>query len=943
MKRLLMIITAFAILLTGVSITAVNAAAVSEYYYVYNDFEDEKELSDWSVDLGAFGLAIEDNKLTVKRITSGGSDFPKLMREVNIPSDKNFLIDYKIDSIGKWCSFKVFLNGNEIGMIKGAQTGEFEVYVDRKNKKAVIYQGKNVIFESSNLPSGDINRIDFSPQSYNGSSTTIDYIYVYELPSSPTILNGEAAEPSYIDFSSAPVTDDDNLQACLSVDSETAGENIERTEKLRNGLYRVYFTQSFDAESEHTLYVRNLQCRFNEEPVDCEITFKIRSKKREIRLSLDNNDFSECGEAAFNITKNIKIEITNEIDEAPSQLTVIAAGYNTKMTFLKTYELPYSTDTKNMSIELNEENFCGNMSVELYAVDNLSSMKRISKKEKYTITKTDNGYGTAELQEEEYSENLSSKSCIVEYSKDPDKAVLTFTVTNTAVSEEECGEVTLVLSKGYDEQNEPEYAADNFYYIKTSNLENGKVQFCIEMPDENKMYTAYCFFGNTEPIKKENIFFCSAEFTQKGLEMLQSAKSESEFAEAVTQYGAIFGISEYAQNKEIIKTAMSLRDEQGGLKNAGDVSGCFERAGILVTKHDGDAGALLDYINGYSPFNADVWTAYNKKIAPAGAVAVRNAILTKNYETVKQLQETFNEAVVLCGIEKAEHYTQTGYIIEKLGKVVAGISENDYKNSDTAAVFTKLTGMHIENLADLKSTLAALVKANPKKQQTTGGGTQGGSTSYRGSSSGTTAKSEFNADYVNSVKEEEQKKTAETVFEDIEGVPWAKDAIVNLYAKGIISGRKSGEFAPNDNITRGEIAKMICIGLNLDMSGECPAGDVAEKAWYRAFVTGVMKYGIMNGTDSNSFSAEENITREMLAAILFRMTENKGCALKTFESDFNDAAFAEDYAKPAIGALQKAGMINGDSGNFNPKSFCTRAECAKMFYGIITYIENQDL
>ena len=178
-------------------------------------------------------------------------------------------------------------------------------------------------------------------------------------------------------------------------------------------------------------------------------------------------------------------------------------------------------------------------------------------------------------------------------------------------------------------------------------------------------------------------------------------------------------------------------------------------------------------------------------------------------------------------------------------------------------------------------------------------------------------------------------------FDDLDTVTWAYEAISALADAGIVSGKSSTKFAPRDKIKREEFVKMIISAM-----GEEPAQysdifeDVGENVWYAGFVLKAYRLGIINGIESARFGSGTNITRQDMAAIIYNTMSARGISLETQELVFSDSNSISDYAKNAVAALTKVGIISGVGDNtFNPTGDATRAEAAKMIYGMYGIIK----
>lgn len=174
-------------------------------------------------------------------------------------------------------------------------------------------------------------------------------------------------------------------------------------------------------------------------------------------------------------------------------------------------------------------------------------------------------------------------------------------------------------------------------------------------------------------------------------------------------------------------------------------------------------------------------------------------------------------------------------------------------------------------------------------------------------------------------------------FTDISGVVWAKDAITSLYNAGIISGKSSTEFAPNDNITREEFVKIALGVIGISPSaGTSVFGDVDSASWYAPYVNAAVSAGVISGYSENMFGVGDNITRQDVAVILNRI---HNLASNGNSLSFTDSIDISDYAKEAVDKLSAAGVINGSDGRFMPKASCTRAEAACMVHRMMSLIK----
>ena len=182
--------------------------------------------------------------------------------------------------------------------------------------------------------------------------------------------------------------------------------------------------------------------------------------------------------------------------------------------------------------------------------------------------------------------------------------------------------------------------------------------------------------------------------------------------------------------------------------------------------------------------------------------------------------------------------------------------------------------------------------------------------------------------------------TPVVTFTDLDSVEWAKPAITTLAARKVINGRTATTFAPNDDITRAEFAKILINAFGLVTPGSTVTGlsDVTDSsAWYYAPIASAYNKGIITGYADGTFGVNDKVTRQDMAVMVYRAAKAANISINVMaaEVNFEDADQIADYAKEAVTALQRAGIINGVSDTeFAPTATATRAQAAKIIYGV---------
>ena len=221
----------------------------------------------------------------------------------------------------------------------------------------------------------------------------------------------------------------------------------------------------------------------------------------------------------------------------------------------------------------------------------------------------------------------------------------------------------------------------------------------------------------------------------------------------------------------------------------------------------------------------------------------------------------------------------------------------------------------------------ANAKTNSDSTQGGGGGGGGGTGGSGGSSGGG-----FSGGGATTPGTTTQPSTTET-FTDLANHAWAKDAIYTLKNKGIISGVSDTEFAPANNIKRGDFILILTRMLSVNDTFTENFADVPESAYYYNAVGSAKAAGIAQGSGEN-FMPENSITRQDLITLAYRAFLAKGYITETTDltslDTFGDKDSISDYAKISMASMVKAGIIQGADGNVNPQGNATRAEVAVM-------------
>ncbi|MGG1554454.1 S-layer homology domain-containing protein [Paenibacillus ferrarius] len=169
-------------------------------------------------------------------------------------------------------------------------------------------------------------------------------------------------------------------------------------------------------------------------------------------------------------------------------------------------------------------------------------------------------------------------------------------------------------------------------------------------------------------------------------------------------------------------------------------------------------------------------------------------------------------------------------------------------------------------------------------------------------------------------------------FNDLSGAAWAKDSIVKLASRGIVDGVSDHAFNPNAHVTRAEFVKMLMQAFDLaDATATSSLTDVQADAWYASSIAAAQKLGIVQGKADGSFGVNDEITREDMSVLIYRVSELLRVKLGGTSTGgaFADQANISPYAVKAVEQMKASGIVNGvDGGKFAPQDAANRAQAA---------------
>lgn len=183
---------------------------------------------------------------------------------------------------------------------------------------------------------------------------------------------------------------------------------------------------------------------------------------------------------------------------------------------------------------------------------------------------------------------------------------------------------------------------------------------------------------------------------------------------------------------------------------------------------------------------------------------------------------------------------------------------------------------------------------------------------------------------------------SKTKFNDVSANDWFASAVDYVTGKGMMNGTADNTFSPKANTTRGMVVTVLYRLENQPSTSAASFTDVASGAYYANAVAWANANGIVSGYGSGKFGPNDKVTREQLAAILYRYAQYKKYDVSVGEDtnilSYDDAQSISSYAIPAIQWACGAGVVTGKSGSkLDSKGNATRAEVAAM---LMRFCEN---
>lgn len=412
-------------------------------------------------------------------------------------------------------------------------------------------------------------------------------------------------------------------------------------------------------------------------------------------------------------------------------------------------------------------------------------------------------------------------------------------------------------------------------------------------------------------------------------------KTSDDFIEYITKNSVILDFSfdalkEYDEEDALEILYNQVKETPFDTEDMTEPVRKYRQACIIAGLNSGKVSDVFDYSEYFAEDVKNLGKYLDEESAGLVLTQTMRTGATKKIKdakcnTVNEFLDKTAEAVVLEAVKSPNGVENLKKVLDDF-EYATGISGDDYKTAELNAVI----GSSFDSIEDLEDALdEAGSKPSTGQVSRPSGGSGGGGGSASGGRNVEVTKPIDNEDT-------SSKAIADDIYVDIEGVVWAKNAIIGLTEKGVVNGKTIDTFAPDDIVTREEFAKILVMAFAKDAEpAEVSFADVDRDEWYFEYLAKAVGAGLMMGHSDDIFGVGEPISRQDIATALYRAVYQGGTEAE-YELEFTDTELISDYALEAVKILCKDGIINGMGDNsFCPTENATRAQAAKMVYEIL--------
>ena len=493
-------------------------------------------------------------------------------------------------------------------------------------------------------------------------------------------------------------------------------------------------------------------------------------------------------------------------------------------------------------------------------------------------------------------------------------------------------------------------------FTKTADSQNFLYSFPIHLDGANDTGTYKVIVKlEGEEVQETEVFFASADDRRMVINMLNSAENLENFKPILASAAQTlsFGDKVYEaldKDKFAALAYENIKQKALDINNVSEATTRIKELVVLEAYNEGLSSELYDSQGNFLKGNvvdfstldkdgADIYkTVFSEILNEEGEKKLQSSLMNNNFKSTDELKKEFARFAMAYAMNnsKTDGNGHIQKILTEQNAALAGIDISDYtsvtQQTTRSKLDTYLMKQSYESADDIPGKIkAGLESIDSSQSSTSPGHSPGGSSPSRDFS---TTVPVVAPDENNNGGKEENK---ELPFNDIDSYQWAKEAIADLYSKGIINGVSQTSFAPAESITREQFVVMLLRAMDVPMS-QSDAGfkDVADGSWYEAYVNTAYELNITSGVSGETFGVGAQITRQDFVTMIYRAMKDKIDVNSGEDIVFADDEEIADYAKEAVYALAKFGAVNGfEDGTFRPDGVCTRAQAAKVIYEMI--------
>lgn len=522
-------------------------------------------------------------------------------------------------------------------------------------------------------------------------------------------------------------------------------------------------------------------------------------------------------------------------------------------------------------------------------------------------------------------DDVSAVQAAFDVSGDLDYTMVTYLVEADAPADAKVGNK---LSVGFALDDAISLVDETAVFILTF---EGDVGESVTVSVDNEH--SYCYTSNGSSVYAtgtSSISARAAENAKEGLEATVKVKMDKvpDFV-ASNESGVTLKITDQS-NGNVTKTTLNASNRDSGSKAEFTVTNTV----IKGNKYTVEISGI-----GYKTYKVtdisfdEIFVITNENFIPGD--------INKDGNITDEDKEAYDEIIASEGYNPAADFNRDGYVDEKdnvfsLSDSGNGENDNNGDNDDNTGNAGGNSGSDDSgsgnNTGGGGSSAGGGTGSGGGSSSGGGSGSGGGGSSGGGTSSGGAGGNTTPTTPSTGTPSVTPSITTE-IFTDLGNYDWAKDSIYALKNKGIISGVSETEFAPANNIKRGDFILILTRMLSIDNAFDDNFADVPTSSYYYNAIGSAKVAGIAHGNGEN-FMPENTITRQDLITLAYRAFLTKGYITETDDmislDSFADKDAIADYALAPMASMVKAGIIQGSDGNVNPLGNATRAEVAVM-------------